>query len=151
MVCILILAACSEAPPPVRVINVVVDEVKLEPYRPNLEDSSFNVAARIDRQACAQVPEALASVLNNIIVEGNQVPELSSVFSTKRANVPQYFIDVDRVKAKNRGVPLGEMVPLSALVTTKLLSVLSVPCVTTYIGRPLSVPAPVTATAPGRR
>jgi HAE1 family hydrophobic/amphiphilic exporter-1 len=119
--------------------------------RPNLEDSSFNAAARIDRQACAQVPEALASVLNNIIVEGNQVPELSSVFSTKRANVPQYFIDVDRVKAKNRGVPLGEMVPLSALVTTKLLSVLSVPCVTTYIGRPLSVPAPVTATAPGRR
>ena len=34
MVCILILAACSEAPPPVRVINVVVDEVKQEPYRP---------------------------------------------------------------------------------------------------------------------
>lgn len=34
MLCILTLAACSEAPPPVRVINVVVDEVKLEPYRP---------------------------------------------------------------------------------------------------------------------
>jgi HAE1 family hydrophobic/amphiphilic exporter-1 len=110
--------------------------------RPNLEDLSFNVAARIDRQAFAQVPEArvfaiappavpgmgavgglevmvqdslarppaeLASVLNNIIVEGNQVPELSSVFSTYRANVPQYFIDVDRVKAKNLGVPLGEI------------------------------------------
>ncbi|MEH6569250.1 MAG: multidrug efflux RND transporter permease subunit [Halioglobus sp.] len=110
--------------------------------RPNHEDLSFNVAARIDRQAFAQVPEAqvyaiappavpgmgavgglevmvqdslarppaqLASVLNNIIVEGNQVPELSSVFSTYRANVPQYFIDVDRVKAKNLGVPLGEI------------------------------------------
>ncbi len=34
MLCILALVACSEAPPPVRGINVVVDEVKLEPYRP---------------------------------------------------------------------------------------------------------------------
>jgi HAE1 family hydrophobic/amphiphilic exporter-1 len=110
--------------------------------RPNREDLSFNVAARIDRQAFAQVPEAqvyaiappavpgmgavgglevmvqdslarppadLASVLNDIIVEGNQIPELNSVFSTYRANVPQYFIDVDRVKAKNLGVPLSEI------------------------------------------
>jgi len=57
----------------------------------------------------ARSPAELASVLNNIVVEGNQVPGLASVFSTYRANVPQYFIDVDRIKAKNLGVPLNEI------------------------------------------
>ena len=54
-------------------------------------------------------PSDLAAVLNNFIVDGNQTRELQSVFSTYRANVPQYFIDVDRVKAKNLGVPLQEV------------------------------------------
>jgi HAE1 family hydrophobic/amphiphilic exporter-1 len=54
-------------------------------------------------------PSELAAVLNNIIVDGNQAPELQGVFSTYRANVPQYFVDVDRVKAKNLGVPLSEI------------------------------------------
>ncbi len=51
----------------------------------------------------------LASVLNQVIVEGNQNPALSSVFSSYRANVPQYFVEVDRVKAKNLGVSLDEI------------------------------------------
>ena len=51
-------------------------------------------------------PAELAAVLNNLIVDGNQTPGLQNVFSTYRANVPQYFIDVDRIKAKNLGVPL---------------------------------------------
>jgi HAE1 family hydrophobic/amphiphilic exporter-1 len=51
----------------------------------------------------------LASVLNNLIVDGNETPGLQGVFSTYRANVPQYFIDVDRIKAKNLGVSLGEV------------------------------------------
>ncbi|MEM1112964.1 MAG: multidrug efflux RND transporter permease subunit [Pseudomonadota bacterium] len=54
-------------------------------------------------------PAELASVVNNMIVDGNQTPGLSNVFSTYRANVPQYFIDVDRVKAKNLGVSLSEI------------------------------------------
>ena len=54
-------------------------------------------------------PSELAAVLNNIIVDGNQAPQLQGVFSTYRANVPQYFVDVDRVKAKNLGVPLSEI------------------------------------------
>ena len=54
-------------------------------------------------------PAELAAVLNNIIVDGNQTPGLESVFSTYRANVPQYFIDVDRIKAKNLGVSLSEI------------------------------------------
>jgi HAE1 family hydrophobic/amphiphilic exporter-1 len=51
----------------------------------------------------------LNKMLNIIVVEANQQPQLRSVFSTYRANVPQYFIDVDRVKAKNLGVPLSEI------------------------------------------
>ena len=54
-------------------------------------------------------PTELATVLNNFIVESNSQPALAGVFSTFRANVPQYFIDVDRVKAKNLGVPLSEV------------------------------------------
>jgi HAE1 family hydrophobic/amphiphilic exporter-1 len=54
-------------------------------------------------------PSELAAVLNNFIVEANQQRSLSGVFSTYRANVPQYFIDVDRVKAKTLGVPLNEI------------------------------------------
>ena len=54
-------------------------------------------------------PSELAGVLNNIIVDGNQTPGLQSVFSTYRANVPQYFVDVDRVKAKNLDVSLSEI------------------------------------------
>lgn len=57
----------------------------------------------------ARSPGELAGVLNHLIVDGNQSPALSDVFSTYRANVPQYFIDVDRVKAKNLGVPLDEI------------------------------------------
>jgi HAE1 family hydrophobic/amphiphilic exporter-1 len=57
----------------------------------------------------ARPPAALASVLNDLVVDGNQVPELNNVFSNYRANVPQYFVDVDRVKAKNLGVSLNEI------------------------------------------
>jgi len=51
----------------------------------------------------------LAAVLNDVIVDGNQTPGLQDVFSTYRANVPQYFVDVDRVKAKSLGVSLQEI------------------------------------------
>ncbi|MEH6515913.1 MAG: multidrug efflux RND transporter permease subunit [Halioglobus sp.] len=54
-------------------------------------------------------PAELASVVNNLIVDGNQTKGLNGVFSTYRANVPQYFVDVDRIKAKNLGVSLDEI------------------------------------------
>jgi HAE1 family hydrophobic/amphiphilic exporter-1 len=54
-------------------------------------------------------PAQLAATLNNLIVEANQDPSLRGVFSTYRANVPQYFIDINRLKAKNLGVPLDEI------------------------------------------
>ncbi len=63
----------------------------------------------IVQDTLSRSPAALASVLNNVIVEGNQTPQLQGVFTSYRANVPQYFIDVDRFKAKSLGVPLDEI------------------------------------------
>ncbi|MCJ8320203.1 MAG: multidrug efflux RND transporter permease subunit [Colwellia sp.] len=54
-------------------------------------------------------PAALAQVMNGLIYEANQRPELTRVFSTFRANVPQYFLDVDRNKAKAQGVSLSDI------------------------------------------
>lgn len=56
-----------------------------------------------------QKPEDVARVLNQLIVEANQHPALSRVYSTFRANVPQYLIDVDRKKAKTLGLSLDEI------------------------------------------
>jgi len=54
-------------------------------------------------------PAQLAQVMNGLIYEANQRPELTRVFSTYRANVPQYFLDVDRNKAKAQGVALSDI------------------------------------------
>ncbi|MGL1955918.1 MAG: multidrug efflux RND transporter permease subunit [Colwellia sp.] len=54
-------------------------------------------------------PAKLAQVMNGLIYEANQQPELSRVFSTFRANVPQYFLEVDRNKAKAQGVALSDI------------------------------------------
>ena len=51
-------------------------------------------------------PQNMASVLGGLAVAANQTPELSSVFSTFKASVPQIFLDIDREKAKTLGVPL---------------------------------------------
>ncbi|RHW76015.1 efflux RND transporter permease subunit [Colwellia sp. RSH04] len=54
-------------------------------------------------------PAQLAQVMNGLIFEANQRPELTRVFSTYRANVPQYFLEVDRNKAKAQGVALSDI------------------------------------------
>lgn len=54
-------------------------------------------------------PAELNEMVNILVVAANQEKHLRNVFSTYRANVPQYFVDVDRVKAKNLGVPLSEV------------------------------------------
>ncbi|WP_404338712.1 efflux RND transporter permease subunit [Pseudoalteromonas mariniglutinosa] len=54
-------------------------------------------------------PTELAQVLNGLIYEANQRSELNNVYSTFRANVPQYFLEVDRNKAKAQGVALGDI------------------------------------------
>jgi hydrophobe/amphiphile efflux-1 (HAE1) family protein len=54
-------------------------------------------------------PRELARVVERLIEEGNRVPELRGLFTTFRADVPQYFVDLDRVKAKTLGVSVTEV------------------------------------------
>ncbi|GLX81498.1 transporter [Thalassotalea eurytherma] len=54
-------------------------------------------------------PADLAQVMNGLIYDANKRTELSQVFSTFRANVPQYFLEVDRNKAKAQGVALSDI------------------------------------------
>ena len=54
-------------------------------------------------------PVELAQVMNGLIYQANARPELSQVFSTYRASVPQYQLEVDRNKAKAQGVALSDI------------------------------------------
>ena len=56
-----------------------------------------------------RTPQELAQVLNGLIYQANQDPRLDRVFSTWRANIPQYFLEVDRDKAKAQGIPLSDI------------------------------------------
>ncbi|UPQ89581.1 efflux RND transporter permease subunit [Vibrio sinaloensis] len=51
----------------------------------------------------------LAIVMNDVIQEAMKQPEVGSAFSTFRANVPHYYLDIDREKAKQLGIPLGNV------------------------------------------
>jgi multidrug efflux pump len=50
--------------------------------------------------------DALFDATQALVAKANTVPELAGVFSGYQINVPQLFADVDRVKAKQLGVPL---------------------------------------------
>ena len=51
----------------------------------------------------------LSAVLGALIYSANQREDLVNNFSTFRANVPQYFLDVDRNKAKAMGIRLSDI------------------------------------------
>ena len=53
--------------------------------------------------------QELGQVLNGLIYQANQDPRLNRVFSTWRANIPQYYLDIDRDKAKAQGIALSEI------------------------------------------
>jgi HAE1 family hydrophobic/amphiphilic exporter-1 len=50
---------------------------------------------------------ALQDAASNLIYKANSDPVLTRLNSTFRMNIPQLFVDVDRVKAKSMGVPLA--------------------------------------------
>ncbi len=54
-------------------------------------------------------PSELAAVMRTLILKANEAPEIDKAFSSFRADVPQVFIDVDRVKARNLGIPLNDV------------------------------------------
>jgi HAE1 family hydrophobic/amphiphilic exporter-1 len=61
------------------------------------------------QSTAGDTPQNMAAVLGGLAVAANQRPELSSVFSTFKASVPQIYLDIDRRKAKLLGVPLDSV------------------------------------------
>jgi len=57
-------------------------------------------------------PRELAAVLNDLLVKANVQPDLTRVFSTYRANVPQLYLDIDREKVKTLNVSLNDVFSL---------------------------------------
>src|SRR5438046_868772 len=53
--------------------------------------------------------DALFQTLQTMIGKGRQTPGLAGLFSTFTVNVPQLDADIDRVKAKQQGVPLQQL------------------------------------------
>ncbi len=51
----------------------------------------------------------LANVMDEMIQKANAQPEIQFTFSTFRANVPHFYVDIDRVKAKQLGIPLTDI------------------------------------------
>lgn len=51
----------------------------------------------------------LVQVMNGLIYEANQAPELARVYSSYRANIPQYLLEIDRNKAKALGIQLSDI------------------------------------------
>ncbi len=54
-------------------------------------------------------PQALQSALGGLIIAANGRPEMERVFTTYRANSPQFLIDVNRDLAKTKGVAISEI------------------------------------------
>jgi len=53
--------------------------------------------------------DELAAVARTVVTEANQRPEIAQAFTSFRAAVPQIELEVDRVKAKDQGIPLSSV------------------------------------------
>ncbi len=51
----------------------------------------------------------LAAVSRALIIQANEEAQIDSVYTSFRANVPQLFVDLHRIKAKNLGIPLQDI------------------------------------------
>ena len=56
-----------------------------------------------------QTPQDLAQALGSLVYNANQRPELSNIYSTFRANVPQLYVNLDRQKAETLGVSVADV------------------------------------------
>jgi HAE1 family hydrophobic/amphiphilic exporter-1 len=54
-------------------------------------------------------PQALASAMRSLVIKANEAPEIAMAFSTLRADIPQIFVDVNRLKTKSLGIPLSDI------------------------------------------
>ena len=53
--------------------------------------------------------EALYGVIQSVMMKAWQTPTLANVFSSYQINVPQLFVDIDRDRAKQLGIPLNNI------------------------------------------
>lgn len=78
-------------PPPVRGMSSVGG------FKLQIQDRSNAGVAELQR------------VNSEMLAKGNQLPGLVGLFSTFRADTPQLFVDVDRIRSKSMGVPLNQI------------------------------------------
>lgn len=57
----------------------------------------------------SSTPQELAAVAKKIIVAANKRPEIAMAYTTFKANVPNYFLNIDREKAMKMGVSIDEI------------------------------------------
>lgn len=53
--------------------------------------------------------EVMSGVIQSVMMKAWQTPSLANVFSSYQINVPQLFVDIDRDKAKQLGIPLANI------------------------------------------
>ena len=63
----------------------------------------------VEDRSGAATPQQLEAVTEHLIAAARKRPEIGRAFTTFRANVPQLYINVDRVKAKDENVPVTDI------------------------------------------
>jgi multidrug efflux pump len=64
---------------------------------------------QIEDRSGSATPQQLQQATQHLIDKARGRPELSRLFSTFRASVPQIYVDVDRVKAKQQNVAITDV------------------------------------------
>lgn len=54
-------------------------------------------------------PDEFLKTVNTVIAKANEAPEIRQAFTTFSANIPQIFVDLNREKALQLGVPLSDI------------------------------------------
>jgi multidrug efflux pump len=54
-------------------------------------------------------PQELQAAVDSLVAKANKEPELQQMFTTFRANVPQLYLNVDRIKAKMQNVQVTDI------------------------------------------
>jgi multidrug efflux pump subunit AcrB len=64
---------------------------------------------QVEDRSGSATPQQLQAMTQHLISRARDRPELSRLFSTYRASVPQIYINVDRVKAKQQNVAVTDL------------------------------------------
>jgi hydrophobe/amphiphile efflux-1 (HAE1) family protein len=70
--------------------------------------SAGGFKVQVQDRSGAHTPQELQTVVDDLIGEGHKHPEFQSTFTSFRANVPQLYADLDRVKAKEQDVAVTD-------------------------------------------